>query len=300
MNTRRSSLLLALLATVATWSTPLRASDPPDTAALHFDKGLELYKQKRMRDAAVEFLRAYDLAPHSDALFNAGLALEGAGDNAAAATAYTWALDSGLRDEVRSDAESRLSRVARDLGRVRVLAPEGSTAEYSVMRSRTVPATFFALPGAALVTVTLQDGRLLSRRVDVPASMEVEVRFEPPAREPLSRPSEEPTPRKDARSPVPWRTVGYVGIGVGAGLGVGAFVLHQAALSAREDFLDSGNTDADARERAVSLNTWTNVALASSLVVGAAGVGLVVFAPSPKTEVAVAVRPGGVDVSGRF
>jgi hypothetical protein len=282
------------------------AEDSATRAAAHFDAGLKLYQQGRMRDAAVDFLRAYALAPHADALFNAGLALEGSGDSAAAATAYAWALAGELRAEVRPDAEARFARISPGLGRVRVEAPNGATAEYSVMRTKELPAVFHVLPGEALVTVTFADGRLLSRRARVDASNEVELRFGLPAQKEVESldardPTQErPTAANTATEQFPWRTAGYVGIGTGVVLGVGAFVLRQATLGARDDFVDSGNTDADARERAVSLNTWTNVALVSSIVVGAAGAGLLVFAPSPAADVGISLGPGSAQVVGRF
>ncbi len=303
--THRQFIATLILASASIWSPTLRADSDADRAAAHFDAGLKLYQQARMRDAAVEFLRAYRLAPHEDALFNAGLALEGSGDSAAAATAYAWALGGNLRAEVRPDAQMRFARISSGLGRVRVEAPEGATAEHSVMRTKSLPAVFFVLPGSALITVTLADGRILSRRARVQAGGEVKVRFgRPAAVRPATLEGPEPStpaePERAASEPFPWRTAGFVGLGAGVGLGVGAFVLRQATLGARDDFVDSGNTDADARDRAISLNTWTNVALVSSLVVGAAGAGVILFAPEPTADVGVGLGPDGARVVGRF
>ncbi len=300
-----TSVSAALLAACLLWSSALFADDSATRAANHFDAGLKLYQQGRMRDAAVDFLRAYALAPHADALYNAGLALEGSGDRAAAATAYSWALADELRSEVRPDAQSRFARISPGLGRVRVEAPGGATAEHSVMRTRNLPAVFYVLPGEALLTVTFADGQILSRRARAEAGNEVALRFVRPvqseaASPPGQVPADSATPVPQSGGQFPWRTAGYVGVGSGLVLGVSAFVLRQATLGARDDYVDSGNTDADARERAVSLNTWTNVALVSSLVVGAAGAGLVLFAPGPEADVGVALGPSGTHLVGRF
>ena len=57
----------------------------------------------------------------------------------------------------------------------------------------------------------------------------------------------------------------------GSGWGLARSSCAKQPWGARDDYVDSGNTDADARDRAISLNTWTNVALVSSLVVGCRG-----------------------------
>lgn len=272
-----------------------------ERAAAHFDAGLTLYQQGRMRDAASEFLAAFDLAPHGDAMFNAGLAFDGAGDSAGAATAFAWALELGMRADAAPEAKSRLERLAPRLGTVRVTAGEGTTIEVSPFRRKASTATFYALPGQVLVSVTHADGALAARRARVRVSSETLIDFQAAAA--LPAPAPEPVPAPAASlpgEPFPWKTVAWVSIGVGAASGVSAAVLRSATLGAKDDFDASGHTDADARQRAVDLNRWTNVALGGAIVASAFGVGVLFLHEDPKREVSIAPGPGGARLFGRF
>jgi hypothetical protein len=273
------------------------------SAAAHFDQGLTLYQKGRMRDAAIEFLAAFRLAPHGDAMFNAGLALEASGDSAGAATAYAWAIDYELRPEVMAEATGRLKRLAPRLGIVRVFSPPKSTVEIPPLRRRSAATVFYALPGESLITVTLDDGSILARRARVELGTERRLDFTThptEAAEPAPSPVEDDDVAADSSPGGPWRTVGWVALGTGLAAGVGAYAYRKATLNARDDYVDSGNTDADARERALRDNRWTNVCLVTAIVAGAAGGGLLLFGPEPRHQTALRLGPGGLEVSGRF
>src|SRR5687767_6829420 len=75
---------------------------PQEDAGKLFDKGLLLYKKKKFLEAADSFHEAYKLFPHGDSLFNAGMAWEGAGMRAVAATAYVQALGEGIREKAEA------------------------------------------------------------------------------------------------------------------------------------------------------------------------------------------------------
>jgi len=285
---------------------PARAAEgETQSAAAHFDQGLTLYRQGRMRDAAIEFLTAFRLAPHGDAMFNAGLALEASGDSAAAATAYAWALDRELRREVMDEATGRLKRLAPRLGMVRVFAPSDAFVEIPPLRRKSAETIFYALPGESLITVTLADGAILARRVRVELGTESRADFtthtsdaaDPAA--PETGAAEEDA-AADSSSRGPWRTVGWIALGTGLAAGVGAIAYRRATLDARDEYVASGNTDAEARDRALRDNRWTNVYLVTAVVAGAAGGGLLLFGPTPRHQTQVRVGPGSVAVSGRF
>ncbi|MFO0571723.1 MAG: hypothetical protein U0263_39225 [Polyangiaceae bacterium] len=314
MNVRRRSTTLALLIALGLWTAEApcfaEESDSSEKAASHFDAGLSLYQQGRMRDAAVEFLTAYELAPHGDALFNAGLALDAAGDSAGAATAFAWALELGMRAEAATEAKSRLERLAPQLGTVRVTTTKKATVEISPLKRRGPKMMFYVLPGDVLVTNTSKSGALVARRLQVAAREEAELDFLPKATDDASdseddsepEPEADPKPKPKAaeEAPFPWTTLGYVAIGtsvVAAGATVG---LRLATLRAKDDYDASNHTDADAREQALSLNRWTNVALVTTLLTGAAGGGILLFHEDPKKDVSLAVGPGSVHVFGRF
>lgn len=294
----------ALLAFWVARPCAAQGGDRAEQAASHFDAGLSLYQQGRMRDAAVEFLTAFDLAPHGDAMFNAGLALDAAGDSAGAATAFAWALELGMRAHAAPEAKTRLARLAPRLGTLRVLAPEDSTVEVPPLKRKGAPVVFYALPGEILVTVSHADGALVSRRVRARAGAEtlVDLGGGPPrpAAPPPARPAPQAERDASAAKPFPWPTLGWIALGTGAAAGVGAVLLRSATLSAKDDFDASGHTDADARERALELNRWTNVALVTAVAAGAAGGGILLFYRDPKRQVGLAPAPAGVKLFGRF
>ncbi|MCC6901013.1 MAG: hypothetical protein IT377_18690 [Polyangiaceae bacterium] len=292
----------ACLASLVTTPCLAEPTTRAERAAAHFDTGLTLYQQGRMRDAASEFLAAFELAPHGDAMFNAGLAFDGAGDSAGAATAFAWALELGMRGEAAPEAKVRLARLAPRLGTVRVTAAEGATLEVSPFRRKASIATFHALPGQVLVSVTYSDGAVAARQAQVRVGAETLIDFQTPAA-PVAAPAPAPVPdapAPDASAPFPWPALGWASIGVGAAAGVGALVLRGATLGAKDDYDASGHTDADARQRALDLNRWTNVALVGAIATGAFGIGVLVLHREPKREVSLGLAPGRVQVIGRF
>src|SRR5215208_164770 len=67
-------------------------------------------------------------------------------------------------------------------------------------------------------------------------------------------------------------------IGAGAACASTAIVLGLSAVSARDDFDASGRSDAEARDRAVTLRTWTNVAWGAAAATAATGAVLLLSA----------------------
>jgi hypothetical protein len=76
----------------------------------HMERGQALYLQARFEEAAAEFEAAYEAQPFSAFLYNAGVALERAGQPGRAADLFEQYLG---RDPGASDAESVRARVAR-------------------------------------------------------------------------------------------------------------------------------------------------------------------------------------------
>jgi hypothetical protein len=86
------------------------------------------------------------------------------------------------------------------------------------------------------------------------------------------------------------RTIGHVALGAAGVALLAGLLLGAEALSAK-DVYDSAHTPA-AYNHASNLQTWTNVAYASSGTLLAFGVVFVLW-PSPHTPVAVAGASGG-------
>jgi hypothetical protein len=93
--------------------------------------------------------------------------------------------------------------------------------------------------------------------------------------------------------------LGWASIGVGAAGIASGFAFGAAALGARDDFLASNRLDADAHDRAATLRTLANVGYFAGGALAAAGVILVLTAPS-EPQVAIVFGPRGVVANARF
>jgi tetratricopeptide (TPR) repeat protein len=292
----RFALGFALALAVTTTGAPARAEHA--SAAAAFDEGLAHYRRKAFSEAAQAFLRAYRLEPSADAAFNAGLAWQLAGRSAWAATAYEVALARGLDPSAERDARERLQKLAPEVGRIEVSAPDGAKVEAPPFVLDASHATFYLEPGKAKVTVTLRDGTRRIKRVAAEAGKTVLLLVEEPSA--TSRAPEPPTPPPTRESAAgPYATLGWVALGVAAAATGAAAYLGVKALGARDDYNASRHRDADARSRAEDLRTATNVAWVVAGVSAGAGLGLLLLAPEHGA-------PGGsrglrgLTVSGRF
>ena len=291
-------LRLALAAFVASMAMSGVAAADPAEAARAFDEGLGHYRRKAFSDAADAFFRAYRLKPSADAAFNAGLAWQLAGRSALSATAYEVALAHKLDANAAADARARLSKLAADLGRIEVSAPEGSRVRVSPFVLGANHAVFYLDPGQSEVSVTLRDGSERVRHVVAIAGQTTVVLVEEVAPK-VAEPPAAPVTREPARTTSPLQTAGWISLGVAAVATGAAIYLGVSALSARDDYDASKHRDPEARLRAQRLKNQTNVAWAIAGITAAGGVGLVVFAP-PQSSSGASAAFRGVSVSGRF
>ena len=78
----------ALLLASPAWAQSDEAGSAIELARQHMERGQALYLQARFEEAAAEFDAAYDAQPFSAFLYNAGVALERAGQPARAASYF--------------------------------------------------------------------------------------------------------------------------------------------------------------------------------------------------------------------
>lgn len=294
------SRLVAWLVALTVWfgALPLCAA-PSDDAAKHFDRGLVLFKQRKFLEAADEFNQAYRIFPHGDALFNAGMAWESAKMKGVAATAYARALEEGVRPKTESKARSRLQALEKQLARVMLQMPPGSSVNVDVLTLEGERVVVYAEPGPRTFVITLKGGERVTRSLDATAGASLTETIELP--KPPEKPPPLPPPAPKKKEPVSsgWRTAGYVSLGV-AGVATGAaIVLGLNAVSARDEFNDSGQTDQDAHDRAVSNMHLTNVCWGVAAVTAIGG-GVLLFYVAPKVELAEEEKAGSVTLFGRF
>jgi hypothetical protein len=301
----------------AVWLAPavVHAQDatPAENAAEarnQYQQGTQAFQQKRYQEAALHFEAAASFRTSSVALYTAGLAWDLASKPERAADAYGRALEVGGLDPKQTGlAKDRVAQLETTLGTVAVTAPDGWRVQLDTFTEVPTPARLHAgagvhglsvrAPGKPIERrdVTLQAGKLVTIELKDEPKVQPKVDVEPVKPPPVAPPPP-PPPRMQF-----WATRRVVGVGV-AGVGVAALgttiILGLEANSAKSAY-ESGPTRASF-DHASSLQTWTNVALVSSVVLLAGGVALVLW-PDPdggEGHVRVGAAPGGVVMAGKF
>jgi tetratricopeptide (TPR) repeat protein len=269
------------------------------------ESAAEFFKQARVRyaagkfgEAAALFERADELEPHAAVVFNAATAWDQAGNLPRAADDYARALAGDLDDASRKRAKTRSKELEGELGVLEIAAPKGSELTVDGRTRHEFPARFHVAPGKLTVSFKLPGGAPDTRTADVAAGAVVSLDLAPPAATPAPPPPEPPISRESSSDPR-WPIAGWVAVGVSAGLAATSAILWSKAKDER-DSLVAG--DADARGRAQTLETWTNVTLVSSVLLGAAGITVLVIKPGKSKEANTLTLRVGREVSfaGRF
>lgn len=307
---------LAMSCTLALTSAG-RAQQEDDNkiaASETFRAATAAYQRGDFEAAARSFEVSHRLLPHPNTMYNAGRAWQEAGRLARAADALTIAVAMDeMSAEQRADADARLAELRPRLAIVHILAPAGTTVTLAHAENKKTPVSIHVLPGQHTIVAKYADGRAGERRIDsLAAGAEVEVELAPAAGGQAIEPGPKPDPAPP--DPVPdelpternqaqWIS-GWVILGVGVVSGGAAIGLGVAALSARDDFEASGNTDADARDRAATLRTSTNVMWAVAGSFTLTGALLLVFSEQEVAtqahNVRIDVGAGSVTLSGAW
>ena len=176
-----SSLALAASLAFAPVTAFADAASDKAAAAASFQVGAAAYAKADFRAAAAAFENAYRIAPRGAAIYNAGLAWEGAGDAARAADAYSAALArSDLAEGQAKDARFRLEKLQHTLGRLQVNVPADATVSIERIGTMRGSGTAHVTPGDRDVRVVYADGRSETRRVYVFAGGQSKLEFTGP------------------------------------------------------------------------------------------------------------------------
>jgi tetratricopeptide (TPR) repeat protein len=278
MSARRFAPLLVAAALVA--ASNARAQERASVAAQLFEAAAAASIRGDHAAAATAFEQAYRLGPRGATIFNAALSWEAAGKLERAADAYAHALaHTDLAADARERAEQRLTEYRPELGLLVIEAAPGLTFDIAHVTSAKAPVEVHVVPGSYKVVIRDAEGVLAERDVTLAKGerlgLDLRGKLAPRVREAPRAPAPKP-----AESAVSTETAGYVVLGTSALAAGAAIYLGLSALAARDEFVESGETNADAHDRADRLRTFTNVAWIGAGVLAVTGGVLVLVSPS--------------------
>jgi len=336
MKTRARALAPLLAAALLFGGTNARADT--EEGRVHFQRGVQFYKEGDFRAALIEFKRAYDAAPNYKVLYNLGQTSLELQDYASALVAFRKYLDEGGKDVPaarRAQVEGELKKLEGRVARVAVRTNlEGAEIQVDDVTVAKAPATVVVGAGRRKIAVVKAGTPPQSRMIDVAGGDDVTVDLEvapptttttnpPPVHDTTTTTAQNPPPPSTTTTEAPppkgggLSTATWIGIVTTGTLAVGAGVFGGLALSAKGSYDDAIATPgADARIRDARSQTRA-FALTTDILAGAAivsaGVTVVLAltthgAPKPaadektasKRRVDFAVGPTGAFLAGTF
>jgi hypothetical protein len=313
MRSRLSALAVACVL-LQSYATAARADDVRERAARAYEDARKAYDGGAYQAAALGFERVFHEVANGASMFAAGRAWEKASEPALAADDYRTALSVGdLGGDESGRAKERLGALEANLGRVKVIGPDGTTVSFGHAEAQRTPANVHARPGLVTVVATLPDGRQTTRDVVVERGKVLIVDLGPPVVAPIAapEPASEPEivatvqPRHNAVLTAAWITGGSA-----LAAGIAAAILAPIFNAKNNDWNASSKTDASERDTVVSLQIGTDAAFIGACALAVTSVTLFVVAarshtprPTPGAasyEPHVTVGPGSIVVLGRF
>ncbi|HET6282060.1 MAG TPA: PEGA domain-containing protein [Polyangia bacterium] len=312
----------------AFWSATAHAapSDNKAEARIHFDQGVQLYRDGDFQAAAIEFRRAYDTEPNYRVLYNIGQACTEGKDYACALSAFTSYLEQG-GPEVAAARQSQLQQQIEKLrlrtGRLSIRSNvEGATVQVDDVAVGKTPLAAALLVSAGrrkivlvspsgvqqLRAVEVAGGDVLTADVIFPGVAtfgQVRASALDAAKDAPMEPSGDVNP--ETMSPLNRKLAIVIPAALTAALIIGATLTGLQALDSKNQFDDAVANLPGERDFIETQRTRTrNWALASDLMTGGAIVGGVVTLlailnyRSASNEASVSISPNNVAFTTRF
>ncbi len=256
-----------------------------------FEAGAAAAQRKDFAVCAESFAEAHRLEPHSAAIYNAALCWESEGKLGLAARGYEEALKRRqLHPDQEQQASRRLTGLLPKLARLLVDGPVGTTISTRDAKNISTPARLLTEPGPLVITARGPNGEQKTLTIEARTGQlqEVSVHFAELAPSKKAK----PPPREMEPTASPTKTLGWIGIGVGAATLLTAGGFYLAAVSARNDFEDSGRRDGSARETAVDRLKLSRILGLGGAIVAGIGVTLVITDEPDAAKVQVRLSPG--------
>ncbi|HZO14505.1 MAG TPA: hypothetical protein VFB62_14630 [Polyangiaceae bacterium] len=269
-----------------------RADERLDRAKATAERARSFAASGAYEDAAKAYAEAFRLVPNAVVKYNEAESWYAAGQAAPAADAYEHALKMETLDAERTTRSKKLLlELERKLG---VLVIEGGgTISVAHVRGLRSPARIHLPPGTHTVVVESGADRH-ERSVTIVAgrTSPLVLPDAPPPKPAPVRPRPRASEREEGVSTQ--RIIGFTGLGLGAAAGIASAIVGGIFLSELDAFEDGGRTDAELRDRTLTLQVWTSGTAIAGAVFTAVGVLLVLTAPNGAEDAARILSRGGI------
>jgi hypothetical protein len=301
--------ILLVFGALQGYAATTHADDAKDRAARAYEDARKAYEGGAYQAAAVGFERVFHEVPNGASLLAAGRAWEKASEPALAADDYRDAISVGdLSADDTAKAKERLVLLEKGLGRVQVLAPDGTTVSLAHAETVRTPANVHSRPGPIVMVATLPDGTRVTRDIVVERGSDVTVDLRPaPTSVPPRQPEITSTPERKTH---PVSTAAWITGGAAVASGITAAILAPIFSAKNNDWNQSNRTSQSERDTVVSLQIATDVFFLGACALAATSATLLVVsatsgrstAPTPSTSNGphVNVGPGWVGLYARF
>lgn len=304
---RRAIVAGAFAALVVTaWSAPAHADDEDDARAAMM-RGIAAFGRGQADAALAEYEAAKKLAPKANAPYRyAAEALVALGRHAEAVENLEAYLRKNASVSDAQEVREKIARIKADFYPARLAihadAPDAIVLVDDELKG--APRTIELRPGRHHIEVrapgrasATQDVMLVGDR-DATLVLTLSPEDTPPATHVI-------VPETSVQTfPTPWRTLGWVGVGLGAAAVVTGAVLDLAVLGPKVDDYDAASAKGDVgardlRDSASTLQTTVLVTYVAGGVLAAGGAALLLFAPKESlrgAKIVPAVGPGHAGV----
>jgi hypothetical protein len=323
--TRWSAIVVVACALVAAPSFA-RADESGVFAQQRYDRGLELYDQKKWEPALAEFRASYELlaSPNSRLFIARCLRALGRLDEAAIELQETWR-EAATRAETdkryaptRDAAKTELDALKPKIAFVIVTVNDLPKGAKVVVGKRALPAATVGLPvpvmpGTIVIAVDAEGHARNEKSITIVAGDTTNVSLSVgPALAPEPAPGAAPTPTPAPASASGLRTSGWIAIGVGVvgGIGFATFgLLARSKYQTLDDECGGGPCATDRSDEISAGKRWQTLGIVSAAigVVGLATGTVILISTSDRGDrgesspkVGLGIGPGTFSLQGSF
>jgi tetratricopeptide (TPR) repeat protein len=240
----------------------------------YFTRGEHFFNIGEYAKAAEQFVLAYKESPHPVVLANIGLSYDNAGMLPQAVTAYR----EHLANHKDAEMQRRLEGLEKQVGELHITCTERDPCAIKVdgiARGET-PLVLVVYPGPHQVVATASGQSPVTKKTTVPAGERIDMAIDIAID--MGKQSKQVSPRKgDKNAPYGLGIPFWTSVGVTGAAGTLAIVFGALTAKTRNDFEDSGSTDADLKEQGEDYKTVTNVMIGVTAAAALTAAGFAIY-----------------------